>query len=440
MAVLLGAADAGKTTLTRLIAGQIPRFTGGEVSGSIELHGQSLNGTKPYELLERVGVVSQDSNEQIITARCDTEVAFALESLGLPRQQIVQRVDEALDLLGLSGFRERNPSTLSGGEKKRLLAACLLAIRPPLWILDECLAELDTAWRVRVLDLAADRGTTVLALDARCPEVLLERGSTFSVLAGGRISVTSERPDAPRLRSNLSSEGLLAPRARASGRSRSATCLSLESIRFHFGQSFALRIEHLELSKGSLTALVGPNGSGKSTLGRILCGLLPPDSGRVFLDTGSGPRAASSRELNRAVGYLFQNPDHQIYLPTIREELALGLRRVGLSAADLEARIQEAIERFALPDQASPPALLSFGARRRLQAATYFLLKREILILDEVDAGLSYGELDSLLDALSAGGSGILLITHDPAVARASCDRVLMMHDGEIRENPEAAP
>ncbi|HET6487675.1 MAG TPA: ATP-binding cassette domain-containing protein, partial [Spirochaetia bacterium] len=104
VAVLLGAADAGKTTVSRLIAAQIPRFTGGEVSGSIELHGRDLTGAKPYELLELVGVVSQDSNEQIITARCDTEVAFALESLGLPRRQIVERVDEALDLLGLSGF------------------------------------------------------------------------------------------------------------------------------------------------------------------------------------------------------------------------------------------------------------------------------------------------------------------------------------------------
>ena len=435
MTVLFGAADEGKTTLARIVAGLVPRFTGGALSGKVLLAGADIRHSLPYELMEDVGVVSQDSDEQIFTTRCDTEIAFALESLGVPRPQIVERVEECLRRMGLSAFRDRNPSTLSGGEKKRLLLACLSAIGPELWILDESLEELDQTWKAATLDYLAETARTVLTLDSRWSPLLAKRGTHFALLSRGRTACVAARADDASFHQILSVSGIL-PRKKTRERPAepAETYLRAEALRFRFSgkESFALSIESLELAKGEICALVGSNGSGKTTLGRILCGLLAPQSGGVSLGGSAGFRPASTNELNRAVGYLFQNPDHQIYLPTVRDELALGLRRQGMSRSDIDRRVEKAAELFALPDASAPPALMSYGARRRLQAATYYLLARPLLILDEVDSGLSYREMESLLDALFAQAPGIVLITHDMSLATALCDRILVLDGGRL--------
>jgi energy-coupling factor transport system ATP-binding protein len=433
---LLGAADAGKTTLSRIIAGLIPRFTGGTLEGKILLDGADARESKPFELMERVGLVGQDSDQQIFTTRCDTEIAFALESMGIARREMVDRVEESLARVGLSAFKARNPSSLSGGEKKRLLFACLYAIGPSLWILDESLEELDRHWKAVVLDMLAKAKRTVLVMDSRLSGLLSQRARGFFLLSGGSVTASSDRGDSPAFAETLRQEGILPGSRSPVPAPRSASpFLTLEGLRFSFPGpgGFSLAIDQLELARGEICALVGDNGSGKSTLGRILCGLLQPQAGEVRIGDGQGFSAASRLELNRRVGYLFQNPDHQIYLPSVREELSMGLHRQGLGKPEIEKRVREASELFSLPHPSSPPALLSYGARRMLQAATYYLLARELLILDEVDSGLSYRDVEKLLGALFSSAPGILLITHDVTLAVAVSDRVLVMRKGTVR-------
>ncbi len=433
-AVLLGRADAGKTTLARIVAGLVPRFTGGGIAGSVKIQGRDIRPRHPYDLVETIGLVAQDSEEQLITTRCDTEAAFALESLGLPRTEMRTRVQESLESVGLDGFAHRNPATLSGGEKKRLLVACLLAVRPVLWILDEALGELDFEWKTRVLDLAFGVSATVLLMESRWSHLAERRGTPFFLMDAGRIrAAAADARDEP-LAAALLSAGI-----RPAVRSAPAAvpvdgCLRATGLRFRFpgAGGFGLLVEHLELRFGETCALVGSNGSGKSTLARILCGLLQPQAGTVGFGGPGGGRPARPEELCARVGYLFQNPDHQIFLPTVREELGLGLRALGLGRGEAERRISEAAARFDLPDLEAPPALLSYGARRRLQAATYFLLSRDLLILDEVDSGLSYREIETLVDALASRVPGLVLITHDLALARSACHRILVMEQGRI--------
>jgi len=435
VSVLFGAADAGKTTLARIIAGLVPRFSGGSLQGALLLDGLDIRKSLPFELMEKVGIVSQDSDEQIFTTRCDTELAFALESLGVPRPQIVKRVDRCLLEMGLSAFRERNPSTLSGGEKKRLLLACLSAIGPALWILDESLPELDRAWKARVLDSFTGRGKTVLALASRWSPILAGKASFFALLSQGRIVSSAGRGDAPDFYGSLSRDGILPRHEKPRRRDTpSDVLLKAEGVRFRFpGQDgFSLAIDSLELRAGELCALLGDNGSGKTTFGKILCGLLIPYAGGISLSTSGGFRKAPPHELNARVGYLFQNPDHQIYLPTVRDELALGLRRQGLDRVEIDRKIEEAVELFSLPDPSSPPALMSYGGRRRLQAAISYLLPREILVLDEIDSGLSCREVERLLDALVPRAPGIVFITHDMSLAESLADRILVMEAGKL--------
>jgi energy-coupling factor transport system ATP-binding protein len=434
--VLFGAADAGKTTLARIVAGLVPRFTGGTLEGRITLNGVDTRHRPPYDLLQEVGLVAQDSDEQIFTTRCDTEVAFALESLGIPRPRMLERVEESLRLMGLFELRHRNPATLSGGEKKRLLLSCLLAVSPKLWILDESLQELDAGWKAAALDIAGKAGAALLVLDSRWSSLVGKRGTGFALLSGGKVSASSPEGNDQVFQAALADGGIFPQAARASRREGNARpFLRVSGLRFRFPDpgSFTLDVPSLELHGGQVCALLGSNGSGKSTLGRILCGLLAPQAGALSLRAGDTFHSAPAAELNSRVGYLFQNPDHQIFLPTVYEELALGLRRKGMSRGDIERHVREAVRLFFLPDPLTPPALMSYGARRRLQAATYYLLQRELLILDEVDAGLSCREVEQLLAALALRSPGILLITHDIALARSVADRILTMAGGSVR-------
>jgi energy-coupling factor transporter ATP-binding protein EcfA2 len=343
-------------------------------------------------------------------------------------------VPDSLRKVGLAGFADRNPSTLSGGEKKRLLVACLHAIRPDLWILDEALGELDFEWKTRILDLIAEAGGTALLMESRWSSLAASRGTSFFLLEGGRLNAAASDSREPSFSVAIADAGIRQRAPREPRRTSAKGALRAEGLGFQFDgpAGFALRIDALDLRFGETCALVGRNGSGKSTLGRILCGLLRPQAGTVRIGGESGWRTLAAEELQARVGYLFQNPDHQIYLPSVREELSLGLRRQRLERKEIESRVEEAAHVFGLPDLGAPPALLSYGARRRLQAATFFLLSRDILILDELDSGLSYREVESLIDALASRGPGIVLITHDMALATAACDRILSMEEGRI--------
>jgi energy-coupling factor transport system ATP-binding protein len=435
VSALFGAADAGKTTFARIVAGLVPRFSGGSLEGTLLIDGLDVRRSPPFTLMEKVGLVSQDSDEQIFTTRCDTELAFALESLGVPRPQIVERVDRSLSSMGLSAFKERNPASLSGGEKKRLLLACLFAIGPALWILDESLEELDQAWKTAALESLREEGRTVLALASRWSPLLGGRASSFALLSQGRIVSSADRGDNPEFHRALSRDGILPRDEKPRNRDASSPVqLRMEGVRFRFPgpDGFSLAVDSLELRAGEVCALLGSNGSGKTTLGKILCGLLAPHAGVISLRTGPRFHAASVQELNSRVGYLFQNPDHQIYLPTVRDELALGLRRQGMGRDEIDRKIDEAVELFSLPGPSSPPALMSYGGRRRLQAAISYLLSREILVLDEIDSGLSCREVERLLDALILRAPGIIFITHDMSLAMSLADRILVLEAGRL--------
>jgi energy-coupling factor transporter ATP-binding protein EcfA2 len=210
--------------------------------------------------------------------------------------------------------------------------------------------------------------------------------------------------------------------------------IKAEGLFFQFGAagSFDLAIDSLQLERGSVCALVGRNGSGKSTLGKLLCGLLAPARGTISLNEGGRFRHASGHELHSAIGYLFQNPDYQVFLPTVSEELAFGLRAAGIVEAQARDRVAEAIRLFRLPAGGTPPALMSYGARKRLQAATFHLLGRAILILDEIDAGLTYGEFLPIVELLASSGAGIVIVTHDIALARRVCGRIIWIEGGRI--------
>jgi energy-coupling factor transport system ATP-binding protein len=434
--VILGGADAGKTTLSRICANLVPRFTGGALSGAVVFAGRNLLATKPWDAVDLLGLVFQDPDEQIFTTRCDTEIAFALESLGVSRADMEARIERGLELMGLEPFRHRNPATLSGGEKKRLMIACLAAIDPALWILDEVLEELDHRWKCRLIGHLDERRATALFFDSRWSSLYAQWAGTLAVLRDGALLPGAGAPGSSNREKLLGSEGLTLPAAGIAAPEGDVgeSLLRIEGLSYRFPQpgSFALLVEGLDLLKGEVCALVGKNGSGKSTLAKVLCGLRAPASGTVSIRRGVSFAPAGAAELRATVGYLFQSPDYQVFLSSVFEELAFGMRAARVPEGCVRERVEEAIRLFRLPRASTPPALMSYGARKRLQAATYYLLGRALLILDEIDSGLAYNEFLPLLELLRASGAGIVLITHDYALARGVSARVIVMDEGKI--------
>lgn len=186
---------------------------------------------------------------------------------------------------------------------------------------------------------------------------------------------------------------------------------------------------------GTWAALIGQNGSGKTTLAKLCKGLLRPQEGWVCI-LGQDIAGQPVGRIAHRVGYLFQNPDHQIFASTVREELAFGLRNLGFSARETKERIAEALALFELePYIDQPPAILGYGLRRKVTVASLFALRPPILILDEPTTGLDWGSAQALLDRLAElhrAGHTVLLITHDMRLVAERAEWMLILHKGRL--------
>jgi energy-coupling factor transport system ATP-binding protein len=211
----------------------------------------------------------------------------------------------------------------------------------------------------------------------------------------------------------------------------------------------ALRGIDLEIEDGDYVAVIGQNGSGKTTLVKHFNGLLKPTRGRVLVsppfipptrggDKGGLVDAAGLTvgQLAQTVGYVFQNPDHQIFCATTREELAFGPRNLGLSEAEVRGRVEEALVRFDLEQYADrPPAMLGYGLRRKIGVAAVYSMRPRIFILDEPTTGLDWRstmELMELIREMHRHGHTIILVTHDMKLVTGFSQKSLVLRDGQV--------
>jgi energy-coupling factor transporter ATP-binding protein EcfA2 len=197
----------------------------------------------------------------------------------------------------------------------------------------------------------------------------------------------------------------------------------------------ALRGVSCSIKAGCWAGLIGENGSGKSTLAKLCNGLLRPQEGRILIK-GEDIAGRAVGEVAREVGFLFQNPDHQIFAPTVREEIAFDLRNLDFPRQEIERRIGEALALFGLTPYADrPPAVLGYGLRRQVTLASVLARRPPILILDEPTTGLDWETTQLLLDHVREqqdAGRTVLLITHDMRLVAERADYVLILHRGRL--------
>ncbi len=474
--LLSGASGSGKSTLCRLLNGLIPHFHGGDLEGRVWVDGLDTRGHPVRELFAHVGLVFQNPTAQLFNSTVNHEIAFGLESLGLPRDEIRARIEWALEMAHVSPLAERAPNTLSGGEQQLVAIAAMLALRPRILVLDEPFANLDpeTVERVRsVLREIHSQGTLIILAEHRL-SVSIPDATRLVILDHGQVV----RDGAPRmlLREDLSKWRLETPfvarMARESGWSEvpltveeAATMansfggvlpgqldeprapvagddpvLKVQDVSFVRDRVMVLKNVNLKVLRGDCIALVGRNGSGKTTLLKHLIGIHPPSMGSVtVLDQDT--RRVRVSDLARHVGFVFQNPNDQLFKPNVREEIEVAPRALGRYDA---AWIEHLIERFQLIELLGrSPFTLSEGEKKRVAFASALAAHPAILVLDEPTTGQDYVfriALERLLLELRNQGITAVLATHDLQFAERVAGRWCVMANGEIlaESSPEA--
>ena len=442
--LVLGPSGSGKSTLMGGLAGLLGGAEEGEATGTL-----TVDGVAPADARGRVGLLMQDPEAQVVLARVGDDVAFGMENLGVPREEIWPRVADSLNAVGLSVPLHHSTTELSGGQKQRLALASILAMGPGLLLLDEPTANLDPSGvaevRAAVEAVVERTGATVVVVEHRV-DVWASLVDRVIVVADGAIAadgplreVLAQQGDALRERGiwlpgdDVAAEVGPAPEV-APASSEAAPIASVTDLTIGYDTSAPVRSGiDLTLERGVSTCIVGANGAGKSTFALTLAGLLPPLEGTVEVETSDGtagdPHEWSSKQLLGRMSMVFQEPEYQFLAATVAEELAIGPRAAGMSEEEIAPLVDEHLEALGLTKLArANPMTLSGGEKRRLSVATALISAPELLILDEPTFGQDRGTwlgLVRLLRAALERGVTLVSITHDPAFVAAMGQRVV---------------
>ena len=451
--LVAGASGCGKTTLIRCINGLIPRTYNGDLEGRTLLYGQDACEMTMAQISQTVGTVLQDPERQILGSYVLNEVAFGLENLGLPREEILQRVDETLDYLDISDLGDRETFYLSGGEKQKVALAGVLTMRPSILLLDEPLASLDPASAQEALALfrrLADEGVSIILVEHRVEDALsihpdrvlfMQEGSiTYCGSPDGLAEVVDYRQvkmPAPIViqRAVNDPPPTFEPVIKPDGREPLVT---FEDVSFGYGDGpTVIHDVNLTIRRGDVIAILGPNGAGKTTLVKHAIGLLKPRQGRVVIE-GRDTSELSVAQIAHTLGYVFQSPSHMLFAPTVREELAFGPSNLGYDEGTIVEGVARAIEIVNLEGQEEyPPLALSFGQQKRVSIAAILAMRSRILVMDEPTAGQDYWNYMAFMDSIlqMQGFESILFITHDLDLAICYASRIILLHEGRIAGN-----
>lgn len=430
--LLLGPSGAGKSTLLHALGGVLGGPDEGTAEGRL-----TVDGGRPAGRRDRIGMVLQDPDSQVILSRIGDDVAFGLENLRVPRERIWAQVRRALSDVGLRAAVDTESAHLSGGQKQRLALAGVIAMHPRLILLDEPTANLDPEGvrevRDAVAEVASSTGATLVVIEHRT-EIWLPVVNRVVVLGtDGRLAADGP-PDTviAQERERLLDAGVWIPntptplleRRRASAE---GVLLTAEALVTAAPDSGAVPVQHdFSISRGRVLAITGPNGAGKSTLALALGGLRPPISGSLTASSELAPDTHRtepirwrSRELLTRIGSVFQDPEHQFLAASVREELAVGPRALGLPADEIARRTDELLIRLRLDHLAEfNPFTLSGGEKRRLSVGTVLASRPPLIILDEPTFGQdrrTWEELVRLIAEVVDGGIAVVAITHDAA-------------------------
>ena len=488
---IVGANGSGKSTVASILSGLTApdegtvTFLGTTVVNDGQVDFEAYKTIRP-----QLGLVFQNPEDQIICSVVADDIAFGLENLQIPSDQITQLVEQQIELGTLTEFASENPQMLSGGQQQRVAISGALVMKPQILILDEPSAALDVVHRNNVMGLVEKlraAGKTivhvthfmdevvsadhVIALDdgrvafEGTPEALFEQHELVECLhleepfayqvahaLNNRGVVVCKSPSAERVLSELT--GLLATAAQDARRANEdaveccdandvvATAssapgsaeVSVRDVTFSY-QKPVLKNISVDVQKGSHVAIIGSTGSGKSTLARLICALDTPDSGSLCVAGLDTRQKQNRRKLHGIVGYVMQRPERQLFAQTVAEDVAFGPTNLGLSACNIASAVNAALELVGLSHKAdASPFELSGGQQRLCALAGVIAMHPKVLVLDEPTSGLDpyyCSELRKIINTVLEDGCTVIELTHSMEDA-AETDQIIVLHEGDL--------
>ena len=479
--VIMGASEAGKSTLAACLNGLIPHYMRGRLNGDVVVLGLNTKEATVPELAENVGIVFQDFEAQLFSTNVELEVAFGPENFGVPRAEIKRRIDENLKYVGLEEFRNRPPFTLSGGQKQKLAIASVLAMQPKILVMDEPTTDLDPISKQGIFEiidkLRHSDDITLIVVEHETEEalnadriVLIQDGKLIKsgpvreilqdvesleelgvmplgipkffkkVIPSSQLPLTPDEGVMAFKQANLQiseskfEELVLAEDA--ASQKFSTPIIQCKDLEHTYPNGVhALQGMDLDINRGEMVAIIGQNGSGKTTLAKHFNGLLMPTGGGIRVnDIPTSDQGIF--KLGQHVGYVFQNPDHQIFSEFVFDEVAFSPRLRKVPEDVMKERVSEALEAVGLAgyEQEDPFSLTKSG-RQRVAVAAVLAIQPDVLILDEPTTGLDYTEQRSMMDMvkrLNERGSTTIFITHHMWVVAEYAQKVFVIKDGKI--------
>jgi len=473
---VMGENGSGKTTFCRLINGVIPHSCAGSLSGSVIVDGVKINDSAVPSLALKVGMVLDDPDSQLFTSSVFDEAAFGPENFLLSREEVIERVKFALKAAGLDGFENRQPSTLSGGEKQRLSIAAALAMKSKILVLDEPLCRLDPDGALEVMSvlesLKTRHGITVVMASGES-EIIAEYADRICVLNNGRIAAfdTAKKisSDAELLEKNgiqpvKSLKNFYANLTRLDLQSADERKTSpvppvrrcqrqenpvIQIYDFSYNYKNAdINIKNINLTiyENDFAAITGRNGCGKTTLLKNITGLLRPRGGEILI-RGRNIKKLSIAEISAEAGFVMQNPDTQLFTESVYNEAAFALLntrgefrfRKRFSKSGISKHVNDALLKTGLEKNAEDyPHSLSRADRVMTVIACVLAMGCKIIIFDEADAGNDYPgnkKIMSIARELHSAGFTIIFVTHNMFLANEYAHRVIKMErDGIVSD------
>lgn len=470
---IVGANGAGKSTLSQALIGLVPQFYNGAYGGRVLIDGLPAESTPISELCCKVGLVFQNPFNQLSGAKDNVyeEVAFGMQNLGVPRAEMHRRTENALKLLDIWQFRDRNPFDLSGGQMQRVAIASILVMEPDIIVLDEPTSQLDPQGSeevFRTVDKLAHSGITILMIEQKIEKIAAYCDRILLLHQGHQIAF--DTPQKVFSRPDLEQLGVQAPvftricRALGTTLPDGSYPVTVEEAANQLRRTSVLppvsaqqeerpelfEIRNLEFSyrpgtsvlhginlrlDARPTAIIGQNGAGKTTLVKLLKGLLRPTGPSIWF-RGEDISHKTVAALAAQVGYVFQNPDDQIFRYNVLDEVMFGPLNIGMSEEQAREKSRAALALTGLSDQEnSNPYDLELNERKMVAIASVLAMDPDVLILDEPTIAqdmMGRRRIADIVRTLSAQGKLVLAILHDMDFVAECFDRVVVMAQGQV--------
>jgi energy-coupling factor transport system ATP-binding protein len=443
---IIGPSGCGKTTLALTLNRLIPHSLGGDLRGKITIEDKDIKEMSTPELSQKVQILFQSPDSQLFALNVEDEISFGMENLNLPWEEIRKRINTILNKLSITNLRNRSIEELSSGQKQKVALASVLAMKPKILILDEPTANLDPVAVInllKVLKKLKEEKITIILIEHNLDFVkefsdrimLMDKGKKIGIYKPGEIFQTKEFLKIMNPPSNK--RYLIDEIKKKYSKGKKELLLEVKNMNFHYPNKVqALKNINLNINKGDFLGIVGLNGSGKSTLALTIIGLLK--SKHPILFEGKNISKQDIYERTKNIGYVFQNPNYQLFEDNVFREIAFGLKNIGLSNQEVTKRVTNSLNIIGLNDFAKEdPHSLSVGQKRRVTIASVVSMLPKLIIVDEPDTGLDYRNAENLMDYLinlNKSGHTIILISHNLELIDKYCNRVVYLEKGQIKD------